>query len=208
MTSAGRRRSHWDSAHRGPEEQLSWYQPTPDFSLELIERLAVDRHTAVIDVGGGTSHLADELLQRRFGDVTVLDISAASLEITRRRLGSRADLVQWIHADLLAWQPPRAYGLWHDRAVFHFLTEPSEKQHYRQLLALSLDPAGTVIVSTFAGDGPSHCSGLPVSRYEPEELIEALDGGLHLVAAEREEHRTPTGEIQPFTWIAARRRSG
>jgi trans-aconitate methyltransferase len=173
-------------------------------SLELIERLDVGRSEPVVDVGGGTSALAGRLLGRGFSDVTVLDLSASALTSARTSLGALADRVAWLEQDVLDWSPPRRYGLWHDRAVFHFLLDPSDRRQYVARLREALLPHGALVIGTFAPDGPDRCSGLPVARYSASELIAALGEGFTLVAARREEHRTPRGTIQPFTWVALR----
>jgi Methyltransferase domain len=170
-------------------------------SLTLIDRLGVPKAAPIIDVGGGASLLVDELLARDYTDLTVLDVSATALSIARQRLGDGAP-VHWLCEDIMTWQPERRYGLWHDRAVFHFLTQPDERVQYRHTLHQAIGPGGAVIMATFATDGPESCSGLPVARYDAGELERRLDG-FSLVASSREEHITPEGIVQPFTWIAA-----
>jgi len=199
---------HWDRVHRSDPTEVSWYQPEPVTSLELMDTLGVDAETAVIDVGAGASTLVDELLRRQFRDVTVLDISGVALEVTRRRLGADADRVHWLQEDLRAWTPSRRYGLWHDRAVFHFLVDPPDQDRYRRLLAAALDPGGAVVIATFSPAGPTHCSGLPVARHSAEDVVEFLGPEFELVEARCEEHITPSGVRQPFVWVAARQRTG
>jgi trans-aconitate methyltransferase len=176
-------------------------------SLELIEVLGLPLDTAVLDVGGGASILVDALVERGFSDVSVLDVSATALELARRRLGAAptgaASSVHWLHEDLLVWQPARRYDLWHDRAVFHFLVEPEQRDRYVNLLCEAVHPGGCVIIATFAPDGPESCSGLPVARYGADDLARVLDG-FEVVATRGEQHRTPAGVVQPFTWIVAR----
>jgi len=182
---------------------VSWYQSNPAVSLELVGRLGIPRDAAVIDVGGGASLFVDRLLEGGYSDVTVLDVSAAALDAARRRLeGNPA--VTWEQADVLAWQPVRRYLLWHDRAVFHFLVDPMEREGYLRVLQRALAPSGHVVLATFAPDGPQECSGLPVARYSPEDLLTALGGGFAEVESTWEAHRTPGGGLQPFTWIVAR----
>ena len=201
-------RRHWDALYgRKGAAGVSWYQPTAHVSLELIDRLGIPPTAAMIDVGGGASTLVDDLLARGFSDVTVLDVSTSALDAARTRLGGKAAAVHWLHEDLLhAWMPARRYDLWHDRAVFHFLVAEGQKARYRALLDAALAATGVAIVATFAPDGPDHCSGLPVSRYGQEELVAALGEGMELLMGCREEHRTPGGVAQPFTWVAVRRR--
>ena len=176
-------------------------------SLELIERLAVPSDAAVLDVGAGASTLVDHLLERGFTDVSVLDISEAALEGGRRRVGA-ATGVKWLHEDLLSWRPARRYGLWHDRAVFHFLTEAADRDRYLSSLKAGIEPGGGLIMATFAEDGPEYCSGLPVVRYGATELLELVGSGFRLIETRRELHVTPGSVTQPFTWVAARAAAG
>jgi SAM-dependent methyltransferase len=182
---------------------MSWYQPEPEMSLELIARLGVPKSAPVIDVGGGTSLLVDRLLVRGYTDLDILDVSRTALEIARRRVGGVAP-VRWLHEDILTWQPERRYALWHDRAVFHFLTHATERAKYLTTMRQTLGDSGALIIATFASDGPERCSGLPVARYNAIDLERLLDG-FTVVESSGEEHVTPDGTVQPFTWIAARR---
>ena len=172
-------------------------------SLELVDLLGVAPQSGVIDIGGGASLLVDRLLARGFNDLAVLDISDAALQAARQRVGDDAR-VAWIVEDILSWEPTRRYDLWHDRAVFHFLSG-QEAEEYREVMRRGLAPGGSVIMATFAPDGPEWCSGLPVTRYSAEQLGMALGGGFQIVDQRREVHTTPTGAVQPFTWVAARR---
>jgi SAM-dependent methyltransferase len=202
-SASGERSRHWDAVYGGRTPAgVSWYQPQPSVSLDLIEVLGLPLDTAVLDVGGGASTLVDVLVERGFSDVSVLDVSATALELARRRLGA-ASSVHWLHEDLLVWQPARRYGLWHDRAVFHFLVEPEQSGRYLDLLREAVHPGGYVILATFAPDGPQSCSGLPVARYGADDLARVLDG-FEVVATRGEQHTTPAGVVQPFTWMAAR----
>lgn len=182
---------------------VSWYQPEPAMSLALIDHLHVPKGAAVIDVGGGASLLVDRLLARGYTDLAVLDVSSTALEITRRRIGD-SSRVSWLHEDITSWHPERRYELWHDRAVFHFLTHTQERANYLMVMRQALGDSGAVIIATFASDGPERCSGLPVARYDATDLERLLDG-FTVVESRREEHATPGGAVQPFTWIAANR---
>jgi trans-aconitate methyltransferase len=196
------RARHWDVAYaEGGVKPLSWAEAVPRVSLELIDGLGVGRDAAVIDVGGGNSMLADNLIKQGFTDVSVLDISATALRQARRRIDETTP-VTFLHEDLLVWRPTRHYGLWHDRAVFHFLVDPHERQMYLQTLQSALRGAGFVVLATFAPEGPERCSGLPVTRYSETELAHLLGDGFQLLDGRREEHTTPAGVKQPFTWIA------
>jgi 2-polyprenyl-3-methyl-5-hydroxy-6-metoxy-1,4-benzoquinol methylase len=169
----------------------------------LIERLNVASDAAIIDIGGGASLLVDALLERGFRDVSVLDVSETALGTVRQRLGTGAP-GSLLHQDLLAWKPERHFDLWHDRAVFHFLVDPSERRRYIDTVRSALCPGGAVIIATFALDGPESCSGLPVARYSSADLTEILGPEFEVIEQTREEHVTPGGVTQPFTWLAVR----
>jgi SAM-dependent methyltransferase len=189
--------------HKDPRE-LSWFQREPVMSLALLEAARLQPGSAVVDVGGGASTLADHLLTRGVTDVTVLDIAEAALQASLARLGDGARTVTWLAQDLLSWTPTRRYDLWHDRAVYHFLTDPADRDEYQAVLDAALSPGGHVVIGTFAEDGPQSCSGLPVARYGPRTLAQQFHG-YAVITADREEHHTPTGSIQPFTWLLLRR---
>ncbi len=200
----GQRARHWDTAYeRRGSDGVSWYQETPRVSLELIDALSIAKDAAIIDVGGGASLLAERLAARGFDDVTVLDLSLAALAQARKRAGASSP-VRWLQDDLLVWEPQRRYDLWHDRAVLHFLVEPEDRAIYVAKLHDALQSHGAVIVGAFAPDGPQRCSGLPVVRYSATQLALLLGARFSLVETRREEHVTPSGVRQPFTWIAAR----
>ena len=172
--------------------------------MELIEALGISVDSAVIDVGGGASVLVDRLVGSGWRDVSVLDISNTALDAARERLGSNAP-VTWIHQDLLKWRPEQHYGLWHDRAVFHFLVDETERDQYMSLLRRAVTPGGSVIIATFAANGPEYCSGLPVARYSVADLASILiTNGLEVVESRDQEHTTPSGAVQGFTWVAAK----
>jgi RimJ/RimL family protein N-acetyltransferase len=195
-------KGHWEVVYGacGPRN-VSWCQPEPEMSLVLIERLRLRRDAAIIDVGGGASRLAARLLARGFTDLTVLDISNGALELARAELGADASRVSWIEQDLLSWSPPRRYDLWHDRAVFHFFVDPRERERYAEILRSAISAGGMAIIGAFAADGPERCCDLPVLRFDADGLTAAFGGWLVQIATLREEHRTPAGSIQPFTWV-------
>jgi hypothetical protein len=201
MTHAGRA-IHWDIVYdtKG-EDGVSWYQAVPTVTLELLEAAGIDRHASVIDLGGGASVVVDYLLAERFTDISVLDLSRVALDRTKARLGADAERVHWLHRDVFDWVPQRRYDLWHDRAVFHFLVDEEERRAYVRTLRSGLAPGGRAIVATFDTDGPTHCSGLPVVRYGAEDLATVFAPYLALLTFRREEHITPAGLIQPFTWV-------
>ncbi|MHB8380357.1 MAG: class I SAM-dependent methyltransferase [Acidimicrobiales bacterium] len=173
-------------------------------TFQLLDALDVGSTASFVDVGGGESDLVDQLLSRNFNDVTVLDVSKEAIAIARQRVGSDAR-VTWLVSDLLTWEVERRYDVWHDRAVFHFLAE-SEIGAYRSLLDRALAPRGVVILATFALDGPEFCSGLPILRYGPDDLMGVLGVDFELVTSCKEAHTAPGGVEQSFTWIAARRK--
>ncbi len=200
------RRSHWEEVYSTKEEPgLSWHQDRPDVSLELAEAIGLDETSAVIDIGGGTSLFVDLLLKMGLTDLAVLDVSGAALERTRKRLGPAAGTVRWITADITEWRPDRRYDLWHDRAVFHFLTEPADRQAYLAALREAIAPGGHAIIATFAPDGPERCSGLPVIRYSPKSLGETLGQDFERLADRAERHVTPWGTPQSFQYSLFRR---
>jgi SAM-dependent methyltransferase len=191
------RLEHWDQIYtaRAPHE-LSWYAPHLA-SLDLIRESP--RNAAIIDVGGGASTLVDDLLDLGFLDLTVLDISETALDLARARLGDRAERVEWIRADITTVrQLPKVFDIWHDRAVFHFLTLEAERRAYAGLLRRSIKPGGRAIVLTFAQDGPAECSGLPVMRYDPQSLKQALGEPWELRSSRPLIHVTPSGREQAF----------
>jgi trans-aconitate methyltransferase len=196
---------HWDDAYAQGAGTRSWFQEEPAMSLRMLDAAGVSAGDSVLDVGGGASPLASALLGRGFTDVTVLDISAAGLRYAQRRLGPQAKRVRWLVADVLTWRPQRRYQVWHDRAVFHFLTASRDRLRYLDTLDSATAAGAVVAVGCFALDGPQHCSGLPVARYGPRELAAELGGGWTLAARDREEHLTPAGVTQPFTWAAFQR---
>lgn len=200
------RAGHWDHIYDAAgADGVSWYQPHPAMPLVLIDEVRPGRDEPVLDVGGGASLLVDRLLRRGYTDLTVLDVSRQALELARQRLGESAGRVRWEHADLLTWSPGRRFALWHDRAVFHFLTDPADRATYRELAGIAVAPGGHLILGTFAADGPDSCSGLPVARYDPDALGAQFRPAFTPVASRREHHRTPAGADQPFTWLALRR---
>lgn len=193
------RKEHWERVYneRGPAE-VSWHQEDPRLSLSLVEQAGLERESPILDAGGGSSRLVDHLRARGFSDVTVLDLSRRAMDYARERLGDDAERIDWIEGDVTALDLERHFALWHDRAVFHFLTEPAERAAYRSALNRAVPEGGYAIVATFAPDGPEKCSGLPVVRYSPEGLAEELGEEWELVATAGEMHVTPGGKEQSF----------
>jgi SAM-dependent methyltransferase len=199
------RQGFWEGVHHDrPIDGVSWWQSVPELSLGLVDQAQVGRDEPVIDVGAGWSTLVDHLLARGYRDLTAIDLSATALQTVRDRLGpAGADVVLEV-ADVLDLPGDRKYRLWHDRAVYHFLTEPDERADYLASLNRCLTPDGWVVVATFGPDGPTHCSGLPIVRYTHEELAREFPR-YELVATAGEEHVTPWGSTQQFTAILLRR---
>ncbi|TVP93714.1 MAG: class I SAM-dependent methyltransferase [Thioalkalivibrio sp.] len=195
-------RAHWDDVYASrPSDSLSWYQQGGGLSLEWILETGLSPSAGIIDVGGGASRLVDGLLTAGYEDLTVLDLSREALETARSRLGDAGGKVSWLEQDITeADLPPARFDLWHDRAVFHFLTTASDRQAYVVRLRRSLRPGGRVIMATFAESGPERCSGLPVMRYGPQSLHAALGRDLRLVRYATEDHTTPGGAVQPFNF--------
>lgn len=202
--------AHWQAVYGAHDDaQLTWFEEEAALSQELIRHYAGPGN-AVLDAGGGAARLVDGLLAQGFDDVTVLDVSEAALEVSRTRLGAAAAQVNWVVADITGWQPPRAYDLWHDRAVFHFLTDPADRAAYVRALVDGLTPGGVAIIASFAPDGPETCSGLPVCRYSAETLVAELEarapGVFALEEAVSHIHRTPAARAQSFQLSVLRRR--
>jgi hypothetical protein len=205
-TAGTERAEHWRETYtRRGDTQVSWFAAEPTCSLELLDAGGAEPSLPAIDIGAGASRLVDKLLERGFADVTMLDIADDGLAHTRERLGTDADRVRWVVTDVLDWVPDRRFGLWHDRAAFHFLVDPVDRTRYRDLLDNALAPGALVVIGTFGADGPESCSGLRTARYTPAGLAAELGDGLRVVAARQEQHRTPQGAAQPFTWLALRR---
>lgn len=201
------RKPHWNRIHDSKEpRQLTWFQEAPTLTLRMLEKAGATRESSVIDVGGGAARLVDHLLARGYTDVTVLDVSRVALDHTRRRLGRAAARVRWIVGDVLEVSLPGKFDVWHDRALFHFLTDAADRRRYSNRLYEALAPGGHAIISTFAEDGPERCSGLPCVQYAPDTLRAELGPDrFRLVGSERENHQTPTGAVQRFQYSLLRK---
>lgn len=194
-------KTHWEEVYRttAPEE-VGWYQAHPTLSLNLIQATGVPKTGNLIDVGGGDSTLVDHLLEQDFDHISVLDISASALARAKARLGHRADLVTWIEADITDFRSSRTYDVWHDRAVFHFLTEAEDREKYCETMNRVVSAQGHVIIATFGYEAPPTCSGLPVVRYSPEFLTLAIGSHFVFIESFEELHMTPGGDTQPFIY--------
>ena len=199
-------KSHWEKIYTTKTpESVSWYRAHLETSLALVERAAESRSASIIDIGGGESTLVDDLLLRGYRNVTVLDVSQTAIDVTRKRLGSAAEQVRWLVGDVTEIElEPHAYDLWHDRAVFHFLTAPERRLAYVRQVTRAVKPGGHVIVSTFGPEGPAKCSGLDVMRYDAESLHDEFGGQFRLVESSKELHETPFGATQQFLYCYCR----
>ena len=194
-------KTHWDHIYRTKAERdVSWFEALPGASLRMIEAAGINPDTCVIDIGGGDSHLVDALAARGLDCLAVLDVSGAALQRARTRLGDVAERLIWIEANVASEWSLKPMDIWHDRAVFHFLTGVDDRARYCDHLRQILKVGGNVIIATFALDGPESCSGLPVMRYSPETLSEELGDGFRLAGAEAYEHHTPWGSTQAFQY--------
>lgn len=198
--------AHWNERYETiGETDVSWFEPEPTVSLEVLDRMRVKPADSVIDVGGGASRLVDALLRRGHTDVTVLDVADTALSVARERVGEIVG-VEWVATDLLTWHPDRRRRVWHDRAVLHFLVDDADRGAYLSVLRATLEPGGVFAIGVFAADGPETCSGLPVRRWTIEELGAWLvtEADADVVLSRRHVHHTPTGGAQPFSWVAGR----
>lgn len=194
---------YWDGRYSDiGATNVSWFQPSPETSLMLI-RQVTDPTAGIVDVGGGASTLVDHLLDLGYHDVTVVDLSQQALNDARARVGEAP--VHWVVSDVRDWQPDRTFDVWHDRAAYHFLTDPDEQARYWHLVRESVPVGGHVVMATFAEDGPEMCSGLPVHRYSAEGLAAAMGAGFEVIETLREEHVTPSGGTQSFQWVLSQR---
>ncbi len=199
--------AHWEAVYgRKDPEDLTWYQPRLQQSLEFISSAKLAPEARIVDVGGGASTLVDDLLEAGHQNLAVIDLAASALEATRARLGDRAETIDWIVGDATEpLLPTASVDLWHDRAVFHFLVDPAARDAYLKELRRCLKPGGHCLVATFALDGPEKCSGLPISRYDVEGLHRVFGDAFEKTGAAEEHHQTPSGGTQSFTYCFFRR---
>ena len=195
-------KNHWEDIYKKkPSNEVSWYSPHLEKSLEIILGFHLPKEAQIIDVGGGTSTLPDDLLAEGFKNITVLDISLEALEVSKRRLEGKAQSIQWIGADITkASLPASQYDVWHDRAVFHFLTKPEDRQKYVSCMGKALKPGGYALIATFGPNGPLKCSGLEIVRYSPQTLSYELGDAFKLLESFNETHATPFGTTQNFVY--------
>lgn len=201
------RRDHWDNVYAQKTPlQVSWYQTHPSMSCELIASTGIDHSRKIIDVGGGASVLVDKLLDDGYNDVTVLDISSKAIHYAKERLGKQAEQAAWIVSDITEFEPPCTYDLWHDRAVFHFLTDAKDRQKYVATMKKALKAGGHVIIAAFALEGPPKCSGLNVKRYSEKKMAREFGQDFEFIKSAKESHLTPGGIKQEFIYCYFKRR--
>jgi len=194
-------KNHWERVYqKHTPTEVGWYQADPEGSIKLINNTGAGTDSRIIDVGGGTSKLSMHLLEQGYSRLTVLDISGKSIEKAKLQLGEKAGMISWIEADITKYSLTEQYDIWHDRAVFHFLTESEERKGYIDALNQALKLNGYIILATFGLAGPKKCSGLPVVRYSPETLLKVLGDNFNLVESVAEDHVTPTGVTQNFIY--------
>jgi len=199
-------RGHWDEIFtQKTDDEMSWSQATPTMSLELLAQWS-SPDDALVDVGAGNSRLVDHLVERGWREVTLLDVSATALAKVRARLSSGSTTVSYVASDIRQWQPEGHYRAWHDRAVFHFLTDQADQENYVRTAAQTLERDAILVIATFSASGPTHCSGLPVARHDPDELARLFASDFAFVASQFEEHTTPFHTVQAFSWVVLRRR--
>lgn len=199
------RKQHWESVYQNKSvDSVSWYQDHPTVSLELIKQSGIEQDAEIIDVGAGASMLEDYLLTQSYTNITVLDISATAIEHARARLGANAGRVNWVVSDITTFESPRRFRFWHDRAVFHFLTDADDRARYLQKLNQYLEPGGFFLLATFGIGGPEKCSGLDVVQYDRASIQAFLGERFHLLQEQSEEHITPAGKPQNFNFFLFR----
>lgn len=200
------RKKHWENIYQTRQlNEVSWYQPTPETSLDFIQRYNVPKTAKVIDIGGGDSFLVDHLLDKGYQDITVLDISTAAIERAKQRLGKKADRVKWIVADAAKFQPTEKYDFWHDRAAFHFLTDEQEISSYLDTAQKNIKPEGVLVIGTFSEQGPKKCSGIEIKQYSEISMAERLKNFFEKIKCITIDHETPFGTVQNFVFCSFRK---
>ena len=197
------RKKHWENIYQTKDlKDVSWYQPTPTTSLDFLKEFNIPTNAKIIDIGGGDSFLVDHLLDLGYTDITVLDISASSLDRAKQRLGDRATIVKWIVADAATFKPIEQYDFWHDRAAFHFLTDDQEITNYIDTIQNSIKPTGVLIIGTFSEQGPKKCSGIEIKQYSETTMTDRLKKIFAKVKCITVDHKTPSDAIQNFIFCS------
>jgi ubiquinone/menaquinone biosynthesis C-methylase UbiE len=197
------RKKHWENIYQTKDlKDVSWYQPTPTTSLDFLKQFNISTTAKIIDIGGGDSFLVDHLLDLGYTDLTVLDISAASLDRAKQRLGDRSTKVKWIVADAATFKPTEQYDFWHDRAAFHFLTQEQEITNYIDTIQKSIKPTGVLVIGTFSEQGPKKCSGIDIKQYSETTMTDRLKKFFEKVKCITVDHQTPFDTIQNFIFCS------
>ncbi len=202
------RKEHWENIYTTKElEEVSWYQPTPETSLQILKELDISADARIIDVGGGDSLLADHLLDLGFNNLTILDISAKSIERAKARLGERAKKIDWIVSDILDFEPSQKFDFWHDRAAFHFLTDKDEIDNYIKIASQGMSKNGKSIIATFSEEGPKKCSGIEIKQYTMAGMEETFGPYFKKIFCVTHDHKTPTQHVQNFIFCAFQKKN-
>ncbi len=200
------RKEHWEDIYQTKQlNEVSWFQPKPETSLDFFKQFNVPTTAKVIDIGGGDSFLVDHLIELGYQDITVLDISKAALDRAKKRLGSRASQVNWIVADVATFKPTEKYDFWHDRAAFHFLTQKKEITSYLETIQKHIKSSGILILGTFSDQGPKKCSGIEIKQYSETTMTEKLKMFFEKIQCITVDHKTPSGTSQNFIFCSFRR---
>lgn len=200
------RKNHWEKIYQtNDHKNVSWYQPNPTTSLDFLKQFNIPVTAKIIDVGGGDSFLVDHLLEMGYSDITVLDISALSLDKAKRRLGKRATKVKWIVADASKFNPTEQYDFWHDRAAFHFLTDEQEITNYIDIIQRSIKPTGVLVIGTFSEQGPKKCSGMEIKQYSEATMTDRLKSFFKRIKCITVDHKTPFDTVQNFIFCSFRK---
>ena len=200
------RKKHWENIYQTKElEDVSWFQPTPETSLDFFKQFKVPTSAKVIDIGGGDSFLVDHLLDLGYQDISVLDISSAAIERAKKRLGDKAKQVKWIVADVATFKPTEKYDFWHDRAAFHFLTDEQEISNYLETAEQNINSTGVMVIGTFSEQGPKKCSGIEIKQYSEATMTDRLKKVFKKIKCITVDHKTPSGNIQNFVFCSFRK---
>ena len=199
-------KQHWENIYeKKPLTDVSWYEAVPETSLSLIEEIHLSKNAAIIDIGGGDSFLAEDLLKKGYTNLSVLDISGTSLERAKTRLGKDADKIHWVESNMLDFEADQQYDLWHDRATFHFLTNPKDQEKYTQIAYKAIKDNGFLLLAAFSDNGPDKCSGLHVQRYSEDSMISLFEPHFKKIKCRQQEHPTPFNTIQQFLFCSFKR---
>lgn len=197
------RKEHWEKIYQSKQlNEVSWFQPTPETSLDFVQFVNLPKSAKIIDVGGGDSFLVDHLLELGYSDITVLDVSETAIERAKQRLGSRANMVKWIVSDASMFKPTQKYDFWHDRAAFHFLTQPQEISNYIQTVEQCINPNGILVIGTFSEQGPKKCSGIEIKQYSESSMNELFQSNFQKSKCITIDHKTPFNTFQNFIFCS------